>query len=172
MLTWLVIGIALVGVVYLGRNLAARFASHRLRQFIDRRRTSSRLVSRGELIDGNRHLPVALALSESALFYESSDLQASLDLEWIGEVEYDDAVVAGKYVGDGSVLTIRCYSQAFEFLIPIAALPQWQAVLPAHRQAARAGAPAVDAHFVSNRELSRADDDGWPIQAVAEGTAL
>src|ERR1041385_5776040 len=171
MLTWLVVGIAVVAVLYLGRNLATRSASDRIRQVMDRRRASSRLVSRGELIDGNRHLPVDLALSESALFYESSDLQASLDLEWIGEVEYDDAVVTGQYVGDGSILTIRCYSQAFEFLIPIAVLPLWQAVLPAH-QAARAGAPAGDAHVVSARGLSRADDDGWPVQAVAEGATL
>ena len=171
MLTWLITGIALAAVVYLVRILAARFASDRIQQFMDRRRASSRVVSRGELIDGSRHLPVALALGASALYYESSDLQASLDLEWIGEVEYDDDVVTGQYAGDGNILTIRCYSQAFRFLIPTAALPEWQAVLPAHRQAARVNPPAGDAHLVSNRELNRADDDGWPIQAVAERAA-
>ena len=172
MLTWLVIAVALAAVVYLGRNLAARFASDRIQQFIDRRRASSRLVSRAELIDGSRHLPVALALGATALYYESSDLQASLDLEWIGEVEYDDEVVTGQYAGDGKILTIRCYSQAFEFLIPIGALAQWQAVLPAHRPAAPADPPAGDTRLVSNRELNRANDDGWPIQAVAEGATL
>ena len=156
MALWLVVAVAVAAVVYLGRHLAARFASDRMQQLLDHRRASSRLVSRGELIDGNRHLPVALALDGSTLYYESPDLQASLDLEWIGEVEYDDQLVSGQSIGDGKILTIRCYSQAFRFLIPIAALPQWQAVLPAH---ADAGAPAADANLASNR----ADDDGWPI---------
>jgi hypothetical protein len=159
MLTWLLIGIAAVVVVYLCRNLAARFASDRTQQLMDRRRASSRLVSRGELIDGSRHLPVALALGAAALYYESSDLQASLDLEWIREVDYDGEVVTGHSVGEGRILTIRCYSQSFQFLIPIAVLPQWQAVLPAHRQTADHGA------------TSRADDDGWPTPAAANGAA-
>jgi len=167
MFTWLTIGIALAAVAFLGRNLAQRFASDRLQQLMDHRRASSRLVSRGEFIDGSRHLPVALALGESTLYYESSDLQASLDLQWIDDVEYDDEVVTGHSIGEGKILTLRCYSQAFEFLIPIAVLPQWQAVLPAHRRAANAAAPASDARPVSNRELGRADDDGWPIHAPA-----
>jgi hypothetical protein len=131
MLTWLITGIALAAIVYLIKILAARLASDHIQQFMDRRRASSRLVSRGELVDGNRYLPVALALGASTLYYESSDLQASLDLEWIGGVEYDDDVVTGQYAGDGHILTIRCYSQAFRFLIPVAALSQWQAALPA-----------------------------------------
>jgi len=152
MLTWLTIGIALAAVVYLGRNLARRFASDRIQQLMDRRRASSRLISRGELIDGSRHLPVALALDAATLYYESADLQASLDLQWIEEVEYDGDVVTGHSIGAGRILTLRCYSQAFEFLIPVDALPRWQEVLPAHRRAAHAAAPA-----------------GWPTQAAAEG---
>src|ERR1044071_3039326 len=171
MLTWLIIGIAAAVVVYLWRNLASRFASDRIQQCMDHRRASSALAHRRELIDGSRHLPVALALDASTLYYESSDLQASLGLEWIGEVDYDDDVVIGHFVGEGKILRIRCYSQAFRFLIPAAALSQWQAVLPAHRQMAHKGAPAVDAHLVSNRELSRADDDGWPTQVAAERAA-
>src|ERR1051325_6780433 len=111
MLTWLITGIALAAVFYLIKILAARLASDRIQQFMDRRRASSRLVSRGELVDGNRHLPVALALGPSTLYYESSELQASLDLEWIGEVEYDDDVVTGQYAGAGPILTIRCPTQ-------------------------------------------------------------
>jgi hypothetical protein len=163
MFTWLTIGITLAALVYLGRNLARRFASDRIQQLMDRRRASCRLVSRGELIDGSRHVAVALALGASTLYYESSDLQASLDLEWIEEVEYDDEVVTGHSMGAGRILTLRCYSQAFAFLIPIDALAQWQAVLPAHR---RAAAPAADSLLVSNRELSRADDDGWAVRAA------
>ena len=164
MLTWVIIGITLAALVYLGRKLTRRVAPDRIQQLMDGRRASSRLVGRGELIDGSRHVPVALALDASTIYYESSDVQASLALEWIQEVEYDDAAVTGY-----SILTLRCYSQAFEFIIPIEALPQWQAVLPAHRRAPSKAAPAGDPRLVSNRELSRADDDGWPIQAATEG---
>jgi len=137
MVPLLIVAVAVVAVVFLGRYLAARFASGRIQQFMERRRASSQLVSRGELIDGSRRVPVALALGSSALYYESSNVAASLDREWIGEVEYDDDVVAGHSLGDGKILTIRCYSQVFRFLIPIAVLPRWQAILPAHREAAQ-----------------------------------
>jgi len=169
--TLLIIGISVAVVIFLGWNLSARFASGRIERFMERRRASSRIVSRGELIDGSRHLPVALALGASALYYESSDLQASLDLEWIGDVDYDDDVVTGHSFGEGKILTIRCYSQSFRFLIPIAAIPQWQAVLPAHRQAAHKSGAAAGDPDVSSSERNRADDDGWPTQPVPERAA-
>ena len=132
MLTLVIIGAAVV-VIVLGWNLFKRFASDRIQHFMDGRRASSRLVSRGELIDGSRHLPVSLALSASTLYYENSDMQASLDLEWVQEVEYENDVVTGQSVGDGKILRLRCNSQAFEFLIPTGVLQQWQMMLPAHR---------------------------------------
>ncbi len=172
MLMLLAITIAVASAVFIGRLLAERFAADHIQQLMDRHRESSHFVSRGELIDGSRHVPVALALGTSALYYENLDLQASLDLEWIGEVDYAEDVVSGRYVGEGKILTIRCYSHSLRFLVPMAALPQWQVFLPAHGHAACKNAPAVDVPFVPNRELSRADDDGWPTHtAVAEGAA-
>ena len=166
MLELIVIAVALAAVIFLGRVLIAHFSSGNIQRFMNQRRAGSQLVSRGELIDGNRHIPVALALGASALYYESSELQASLDLEWICEVDYDDEVVTGHFIGDGKIVTIRCHSQAFEFLIPMAELAQWQRLLPARRR------PIEETAVAPNGDLSRAEDEGWPAPAAAEGTAL
>jgi hypothetical protein len=110
-----------------------RFASDRLQLFSDRRSGSSRLVSRGEFVDGNLHLPVALALTDLTFFYENSDMQASLDRKWIHEVEYDDELSTGHAVGDGTVLRLRCFSQTFEFVLPRDVVRQWKTLLPPHQ---------------------------------------
>jgi hypothetical protein len=92
-------------------------------------------VGRGELIDGTRHIPVALALSASTLYYENADLSASLDLEYVEEVEYDDELMIGRAVAAGKVMRLRCFSKVFEFILDAATAPQWQAMLPAVRTA-------------------------------------
>jgi hypothetical protein len=138
-------GVVIVAV--LGWNLRKRFAADAIRRFQDGRRASSRMVSSAELIDGGRHLPVSLALNHVALYYESSKLQTSLDLNWIQEVEYEN-----------DVLRLRCFSQVFEFILPAGAFGPWQAVLPARR--------TNEADADSANELSRADDDGWPAVAA------
>lgn len=159
MLTLYSIGAAAV-VAVLGWNLIKRFASDRIEHFADGRRASSRLVSRGEFIDGGRHVPVSLAITGSAFYYENSDMQASLDLEWIQEVEYEDELVTGQHVGDGNVLRLRCFSQVFEFILPNDVLQQWMVVLPAHREAESPRALGGGSHDVTIGELSRGDDDG------------
>ena len=120
-------------VVFLVWILSKRFAADRIQRLNDKRRNSCRLVSRGEFVDGSRHIPVALALNDKTLFYENSDMQASLDLKWIEEVEYDNELSTGQTVPDGKVLRIRCLSQEFEFVLPAESNQQWQAVLPSHR---------------------------------------
>ena len=75
-MTWFLIAGAVVAVLMW--NLSRRLASDRLRVFTDRRRPSSRLVSNGEFVDGNRHVPVALALTESSFYYENPDVEASI----------------------------------------------------------------------------------------------
>lgn len=120
-------------VVFLVWILSKRFAADRIQRLNDKRRNSCRLVSRGEFVDGSRHIPVALALNDQTLFYENSDMQASLDLKWIEEVEYDNELSTGQTVPDGKVLRIRCLSQEFEFVLPAESSQQWQAVLPSHR---------------------------------------
>ena len=119
-----------VAVAYLGWNLYRRLGADRLAQFSDRRRDGSRMVGRGEFVDGNRHLQVALAVTDSTLFYENSDMQASLDLQWIREIEYDTELATGGAVAGGRVLRLRSNSQTFEFVVPDESVTRWQLVLP------------------------------------------
>lgn len=125
--------VAVAALAILSWVLYRRFASDRLSVFTERRRTSSRTVSRGEFVDGNRHLAVALAVTDSMFFFENSDLEASLDLQWVGEVEYDNELATGASVDTGKVLRLRCYSQTFEFVLPQNAVAQWEKALPARR---------------------------------------
>ena len=127
--------ILLAGVVAiaLAINLYKQLSAERLAAFSERRRASSQQVSRGQIVDGRRHENVALALTTSALIYENSHMQGSLDREWIQEVGYEDELATGERVGSGKVLRIRCFSKTFEFVIPWDVVREWQAVLPAHR---------------------------------------
>jgi len=124
---------AVVGVAFLCWNLYRRFGTDRIVKFIERRRGSSRMVSRGEFVDGNRHLDVALAVSQSTFFYENSDMQASLDLEFVREVEYDTELGTGSAVPGGKVLRLRSDSQTFEFILPNDAVARWHMMLPPRR---------------------------------------
>jgi hypothetical protein len=129
MLTWLAFaGVAVAA--FLGWNLYTRFGADRIDALTDRRRADSRLVSRGQLVDGNRRLEVALALTQSAFFYENSDMQASIDLDWVREVEYSDELTTGLSVHDGKVLRLRCYSRTFEFVLPTEVVPRWHMMMP------------------------------------------
>jgi hypothetical protein len=130
-MTWFLIAGAVV-VALLVWNLSRRFASDRLQSFTDRRRPSSRLVSNGEFVDGNRHVPVALALTDSSFYYENPDVEASIDLETIHEVEYADELATGAAIAAGKVLRMRCYSQTFEFVLPAEVVAKWKLVLPSH----------------------------------------
>ena len=155
MFALLSIGGVVVLVAVLVWNLRKRFAADGVRRFKDGRRPSARVVSSAEFIDGSRRIPVSLALNRAALYYENSDMQASLDVDWIQDVEYENELVTGQHIGHGNVLRLRCFSRAFEFILPADAIQQWQTVLPARHTN---GAPADSAN-----ELSRADDDGWPV---------
>lgn len=140
-LLWLVMGAA---VVFLGWNLYRRFGADRIVELNERRRGSSRMVGRGELVDGNRHLAVALAVSQSTFFYENADMQASLDLQWVREIEYDTQLATGGAVPGGKVLRLRSDSQMFEFVLPNETVAHWHVALPA-RRAVSAAIPRVAA---------------------------
>ena len=114
-------------------NLYRRNASQGLQKINDQRRATSRIVSRGEFVDGSRCLEVALALTDKALYYESSEVQASLDLEWIEEVDYDTELATGRSIAGGQVLRLRCHRQVFEFILPDEVVLAWKGVLPATR---------------------------------------
>jgi hypothetical protein len=132
MLAWLSL-LALVVVAFLGWNLFRRFGADRIAVFNERRRASSRLVSRGEFVDGNRHLDVALAVTQSTLFYENSDMQASIDLQWVREIEYDTELATGVAVVNGRVMRLRSHSQTFEFVLPHDVVARWHMMLPPRR---------------------------------------
>ena len=129
-LLWLAAG---VRVAFLGWNLYRRFGTDRIAKFTERRRGSSRMVSRGEFVDGNRHLDVALAVTQSTFFYENSDMQASIDLQWVREIEYDTELATGSAVPGGKVLRLRSDSQTFEFVLPNATVARWHMMLPPRR---------------------------------------
>jgi hypothetical protein len=137
MMTWLTIA-AVVVVALLGWNLCKRFGTDRIVVFLERRRAGSKIVSRGEFVDGNRHLDVALALTSSSLFYENSNMQASIDLQWVREVEYDTELATGFAITDGRVLRLRSQSQTFEFVIPAEDVTRWHMLLPPRRVRDRA----------------------------------
>ena len=132
MQAWFSIAAVLV-VGVLGWNLYRRFGSDQLGALNDRRRASSRVVSRGEYVDGSRHLAVALALSNSTLFYENADMQASVDLQWIKEIEYDTELGTGASIAGGKVLRLRSSSQTFEFVLPNDDVARWHVELPPRR---------------------------------------
>jgi hypothetical protein len=141
------LSVVAVGVVAaLFWTLYRRAGASGLQALSDKRRATSRIVSGGELVDGNRHLQVSLALTDTDLFYENADLQASLELSWIQEVEYDSSLVTGQPVRHGQVLRVRGFSQVFEFVLPDDVVPRWQAVLPPRGRAespAEAQVPAA-----------------------------
>src|SRR6476469_10005185 len=115
---WLLI---LAAVALLGFSVFNRFSDDRHEAFSARLRDSSQLVSRGEFIDGSRHLDTALALTDSAFIYESVDGQSSFDRKWIQEVEYVN----------GKMMRLRCFSKTLEFLLSPPVMLQWEAILPA-----------------------------------------
>ena len=127
----LLTGVAVAGFAFLGWHLSRRFGAARIGAFNDRRRAGSRMVSRGDYIDGNRRLPVALAVSESTFFYENSAIQGSLDLAWLREVEYDNELATGLAIESGTVLRLRSGSQTFEFVLPKKDAERWSDTLPA-----------------------------------------
>ena len=136
---WIVLSVAAAGVVaVLYWQLRKHLATSRIDSLLATRRPTSRMVSGGEFVEGNRHLKVALALTNSDLFYENVDMEASLDLRWIREVEYDTCLATGHAVESGKVLRIRCFSQTFEFVLPTEFVQRWLVALPPRALAASA----------------------------------
>ena len=131
----LVILIAALLVAALGWILWRQLASRHMQRLAEQRKATSRLVGRAELVDGNRHVPVSLALTDTTFFYENPDMSACVDLRFIEEVEYEHELLTGQAVHSGTVLRLRCFSKVFEFVVDSASVPQWQAVLPAVRMA-------------------------------------
>lgn len=135
MFMWLAIA-AMAVAIYLAWNLYRQLSTDRIATLNEKRRATSRIVSRGEFIDGNRHLDVALAMTTSTFFYENADMQASIDLEWVREIEYDTELATGTAPAAGKVLRLRSQSQTFEFVLPNDVVARWHMMLPPRRDAA------------------------------------
>ena len=136
--TWFLIA-GFIALAVLGWNLHRRLGADRIAKFMERRRTTARMVSRADFIDGDRHVAVALAVTDSMFFYENSDMQATLDLQWVREIEYATELTTGVAVVGGKVLRLRCYNQTFEFVLPNDVVARWHMMMPPRR----AAVPAV-----------------------------
>jgi hypothetical protein len=93
---------------------------------------SARVCTRADLVEGREMIPVALALTGDGIYYENADIQASIELPLIEEVEYDDETGTGHAV-PGKVLRLRAHNHAFEFSLDMASARQWEAAFPARR---------------------------------------
>lgn len=103
-----------------------------IESFLAKRRASAKVVGRATLVEGLERIPVALALTATSFYYENADLEASIDLPYVDEVEYDDETSTGQSVV-GKVLRLRSHGQIFEFVLDAALAQRWSAVLPAAR---------------------------------------
>ncbi len=113
-----------------------------LAAMIEKRRGSSRLVSRAQYVEGMQSILVALSLTSDNLFYENPDLQASFELARIDDVEYDDELATGRSVAAGSrAMRLRSHGTTFEFIMPTPECAKWESALPPHsgQSAAKAG---------------------------------
>jgi len=113
-----------------------------LDEYVKKRSAASRVCCRAEYVEGAERIPVALSLTNDTIYYENSDLQASLDLQNIDEVEYDDETTTGQSVV-GKALRLRSHGHAFEFILDANDARLWQTALPPHRLDERPAAQAV-----------------------------
>jgi len=104
----------------------------RVEEVLAKYRGTARVCSRACLLEGMEQIPVALVLTADVIYYENSDLQASIELPLIEEVEYDDETATGHTVA-GKVLRLRAHNHVFEFTLDLATAKAWEAALPARR---------------------------------------
>jgi hypothetical protein len=127
--------VTVVGLVVLAAliwvYLRMRIKDH-LDEVMAKRRGSCRIVSRADFLEGMEKIPVSLALDDEALHYENTDLQATLELRHIDEVEYDDETATGHSVV-GKALRLRSHGHAIEFVLDQATARQWEQLLPPRR---------------------------------------
>ncbi len=82
-----------------------------------------------KLIDGVRDIPVALSFHAGRVRYESVDLDATIEVGDIDEVEYSSDLMTGG-IADGAVLRLHSHGRAFEFVLDVTAAERWCQWLP------------------------------------------
>jgi len=123
--------VGVVALAFLTWYLLRTLRQDKLADITQRRRQTSKLVTRAQYVEGLESLPVVLSLSEDTFYYENPDLNAMFELRRIDEVEYDDEFATGRSVPAGShALRLRCHGATFEFLLADSTVPQWTAALP------------------------------------------
>jgi len=125
----------IVGVVVLAILIWVYFrlrGNDRVEEILAKHRGTARVCSRACLLEGMDQIAVALVLTADAIYYENADLQASIELPLIEEVEYDDETATGHTVA-GRVLRLRAHNHVFEFTLDMATAKQWEAALPPRR---------------------------------------
>ncbi|HEU4889726.1 MAG TPA: hypothetical protein VFV49_17705, partial [Thermoanaerobaculia bacterium] len=125
-----IIGLAVLAVLFVVYLKLRR--GDVLGALMDKRRGSSKLVTRADYVEGREQIPVALSLSADTLYYESPDMEASFELSRIDEVEYTDDLATGRDVHGCRVLRLRSHGATFEFLLDKTDATKWMAVLPPH----------------------------------------
>jgi len=88
--------------------------------------------SRAQWIDGANHVRVALSLQSEKISYQNSDVDGSIDLRDVDEVEYGSDLMTGG-IANGAVLRLRSHGRAIEFVMDVASADQWSQHLPPHR---------------------------------------
>lgn len=122
---------AAIVAILVGRSLYPLPGLGRTAKLGAARRRTSRMAGSGYLVNGTRRSPVALALTDSTLFYEFSKGQGSIDPESAVAIEYDTALASGVDVPDGRVLRLRTGSETVvEFVLPREDVSSWYRHLP------------------------------------------
>jgi hypothetical protein len=125
-----IIGVAVLAVLVW--FLYRKFSQDRIQGFIDKRKSSSRVALSAEFVEANQRIPVALAVTDQAIFYENSDLEARLDLAQIEEVEYGSELFTGQEVSNGRVLRLRSHGHSYEFIVDKISGERIESILPPH----------------------------------------
>ena len=125
----------IAGVIVLV-GLAVLFVKTRSKDLVEdimnKRRPTSKLVTRGDYVEGLEHIAVAISLTGDTFYYENPDLEARFELSRIEEVEYSEELATGRSVHHGcGVLRLRSHGAAFEFVLAPQDCIKWQAALPA-----------------------------------------
>jgi hypothetical protein len=101
---------------------------------LEKRRSSSTLVTRADYVESLEKMPVALALTADSFYYENPELEASFDLKRIDEIEYDDELATGRAIPAGSrALRLRSHGATFEFILSSDDAAKWKNALPPRR---------------------------------------
>ena len=108
-------------------------SNDQLDEILNRHKATSKITTKADFVEGMNHIPVALVLKESEIFYENPDLQARLEIARIDEVEYDSELATGNNIESGRVLRLRSHGHAFEFILDASSAEKWSTALPPHR---------------------------------------